>query len=191
MTGVEFKALDIEQQVEYINTLLQEGDSVDNIRITLGIGKNFIGNTFKKYGYALDRNINQYVSVATIATNVAQANRNLIDKPKKITNTNTKDDKYKALETEIEGLKLQIKDIYTLLDKIQDNNTNVATVATIATSIVHSDIDNLDAKATVNRNFRVYKDISNDFTKFCSDNKQYKVQDIVSSAITEYIKKFK
>ena len=35
----------------YVNELLQQGDSVDNIRINLGVGKNYIGNTFKDRGY--------------------------------------------------------------------------------------------------------------------------------------------
>ena len=46
MTGEQFKALELEQQVEYINGLLEQGDTVDNIRIALGIGKNYIGNNF-------------------------------------------------------------------------------------------------------------------------------------------------
>lgn len=189
MNGEQFKELDIEQQVNYVNELLKEGDSVDNIRLTLGIGKNFIATTFKNNGYKLNRNINQYVSVATVTINVAQTNKKPIEKPKNITNINTEDDKYKALETEIEGLKLQIKDIYKLLDKIQDNNVTT-NVATDTTSILHSCIDSYDTKDTVNRNYRIYNDIQEEFATFCKEHRQYKVQDIVSSAIKEYLDKY-
>lgn len=51
MNSTDFKELDIESKVKYVNELLQQGDSVDNIRINLGVGKNYIGNTFKEHGY--------------------------------------------------------------------------------------------------------------------------------------------
>ena len=51
MSGNEFKGLDIESKVKYVNELLQQGDSVDNIRTTLGIGKNYIADKFGKGGY--------------------------------------------------------------------------------------------------------------------------------------------
>ena len=40
MNGEQFKALEVEQQVEYVNGLLEQGDTVDNIRTVLGVGKN-------------------------------------------------------------------------------------------------------------------------------------------------------
>ena len=51
MNSTDFKGLDIEYKVKYVNELLQQGDSVDNIRINLGVGKNYIGKTFKEQGY--------------------------------------------------------------------------------------------------------------------------------------------
>jgi hypothetical protein len=185
MTGEEFKSLDIEQQVNYINELLQQGDSVDNIRIDLGIGKNYIGNTFKKSGYKLDRNINQYISVAIGATNVAHVNAKPIDKPKKIGNANTEDSNYKALQAQIKGLQNQINMINNRLD-----NSITTNVESVATSIIHNDIDKYDTTDTTPRNFRIYTDILQDFTKFCASNKQHKVQDIISSAIKGYLDKY-
>ena len=72
MTGEQFKALGLEQQVEYINGLLEQGDTVDNIRITLGIGKNYISNNFSKGGYKKDRATGLYIKAgqeANINTN--------------------------------------------------------------------------------------------------------------------------
>ena len=51
MDGEKFKSLEVKEQVKYINELLKQGDTVDNIRMTLGIGKNYIGKTFKANGY--------------------------------------------------------------------------------------------------------------------------------------------
>lgn len=185
MDGEQFKELDIESKVKYINELLEQGDSVDNIRMTLGVGKNYIANIFKKHGYTLNRNINQYVSsndVSTNTTNVSiESTDKAINKSKKVNNTNTKDDKYKTLEGQIKDLQKQIDIINNRLD------TNVATDTT---SILHSSIDNYDTKDTLNRNYRIYNDIYNEFTTFCKEHRQYKVQDIISSAIKEYLDKY-
>ncbi|HSQ89460.1 hypothetical protein [Romboutsia sp.] len=190
MNGEQFKELDIESKVKYINELLEQGDSVDNIRMTLGIGKNYIANTFNKYGYKLNRNINQYVNsndVATNTTNVAiESNDKTINKPKKVINTNAKDNKYKALEEQIKALQKQIDIINSRLD-----TSDIATNVSIdTTSILHSSIDGYDSKDTVNRNYRIYTDIHKEFTTFCKEHRQYKVQDIVSSAIKEYLDKY-
>ena len=190
MTSEQFKDLDIESKVKYINELLEQGNSVDNIRMTLGVGKNYIANTFKKYGYALNRNINQYVSsndVAPNTTNVSiESNNKAINKSKKTNNTNDKDNEYKALERQIKDLQKQIDIINNRLDtKAIDANVVIDT-----TSILHSSIDGYDTKDTVNRNYRIYNDIHKEFITFCKEHKQYKVQDIVSSAIKEYLDKY-
>lgn len=190
MNGEQFKELDIESKVKYINELLEQGDSVDNIRMTLGIGKNYIATTFSKYGYKLNRNINQYVSnndVATNTTNVSiESTDKALNKSKKVNSTNNKDDKYKALEEQIKELQKQINIINIRLD----TKSIDANVAIDNTSILHSSIDGYDTKDTVNRNYRIYNDIHKEFTTFCKDHKQYKVQDIVSSAIREYLDKY-
>lgn len=189
MTGEEFKSLDIESKVNYINELLQQGDSVDNIRITLSIGKNYIGSTFKNNGYKLDRNINQYISstdVATTTTNVVKPSKIDSKEPNKANNTNTKDNRYKVLEGQIKDLQNQINIIVNRLD----DNTITTNVVTDTTSILHSCIDNLDTKDTVSRHYRIYTDIQEEFTTFCKEHKQYKVQDILSSAIKEYLDKY-
>lgn len=190
MNGEQFKELDIESKVKYINELLEQGDSVDNIRMNLGVGKNYVANTFKKYGYTLNRNINQYVSSNDVATNTTNVSIEPSDKAinKSITtnNTNTHNDKHKALEAQIKELQKQIDIINSRLDTdIIDTNVVIDT-----TSILHSSIDSYDTKDTVNRNYRIYTDIHKELTTFCKEHKQYKVQDIVSSAIREYLDKY-
>ena len=166
MSGNEFKDLDIESKVKYVNELLQQGDSVDNIRTTLGIGKNYIANTFAKGGYKLNRNINQYIKCDD--------------------DINTKDSYYKALEGQIKDLQKQIN----LINNRLDNNSITTNVVTDTTSIIHSSIDSYDRNDTKSSHYRIYTDIQEEFKKFCKDNRQYKVQDIISSAIKEYLDKY-
>lgn len=189
MSGNEFKDLDIESKVKYVNELLQQGDSVDNIRINLGVGKNYIGNTFKEHGYKLNRNINQYIkndNVVTNTTNVVKQNIKPSEPKKETNNINTKDSYYKALEGQIKDIQKQIN----LINNRLDNNSITTNVVTDTTSIIHSDIDKLRNTDTTSSHYRIYKDIQEEFKAFCKEHKQYKVQDIISSAIKEYLDKY-
>lgn len=189
MSGNEFKDLDIESKVKYVNELLQQGGSVDNIRTTLGIGKNYIANTFAKDGYKLNRNINQYIkcdNVVTNTTNVVKQNIKPSEPKKETNNINTKDSYYKALEWQIKDLQKQIN----LINNRLDNNSITTNVVTDTTSIIHSDIDKLRNTDTTSSHYRIYKDIQEEFKAFCKEHKQYKVQDIISSAIKEYLDKY-
>lgn len=189
MSGNEFKDLDIESKVKYVNELLQQGGSVDNIRTTLGIGKNYIANTFAKDGYKLNRNINQYIkcdNVVTNTTNVVKQNIKPSEPKKETNNINTKDSYYKALEWQIKDLQKQIN----LINNRLDNNSITTNVVTDTTSIIHSDIDKLRNTDTTSSHYRIYKDIQEEFKAFCKEHKQYKVQDIISSALKEYLDKY-
>ena len=189
MNSTDFKELDIEYKVKYVNELLQQGDSVDNIRINLGVGKNYIGNTFKEEGYKLNRNINQYIKNDTVVTDTT----NVVKKPNKkdskqsneVNNINTSDDRIKVLERQIKDLQSQINIINDMLNK--NNATNVVIDTT---SFIHSDIDKLRNTDTTSSHYRIYKDIQEEFKAFCKEHKQYKVQDIISSAIKEYLDKY-
>lgn len=189
MNSTDFKELDIESKVKYVNELLQQGDSVDNIRTTLGIGKNYIADKFGKGGYKLNRNINQYIKcddVVTNTTNVVKQNIKPSEPKKETNNINTKDSYYKALEGQIKDLQKQIN----LINNRLDNNSITTNVVTDTTSIIHSDIDKLRNTDTTSSHYRIYKDIQEEFKAFCKEHKQYKVQDIISSAIKEYLDKY-
>lgn len=168
MSGNEFKELDIESKVKYVNELLQQGDSVNNIRTTLGIGKNYIADKFGKDGYKLNRNINQYIKCDDVVTNTTFVVKQNIkpSEPKKETNN------------------------INLINNRLDNNSITTNVVTDTTSIIHSSIDSYDRNDTTSSHYRIYTDIQEEFKKFCKDNRQYKVQDIISSAIKEYLDKY-
>ena len=42
---------------------------------------------------------------------------------------------------------------------------------------------------TVSRCYRLYEEVQKEFSKFCKENSNYKVQDILSMALYEYMKK--
>ena len=178
MTGEQFKALELEQQVEYINGLLEQGDTVDNIRIALGIGKNYIGNNFSKGGYKKDKDTGLYISTTgttseiTNTTAVNKANKKAIKDKQSINNT-------KSLESRMESLEKQIEGIMAIL-----NNTN-----TTATG-KGIEIKRFDGEK-VARSYKVNIEVQKQFKAFCKAHSEYEVGDILANAMLEFMNKYK
>ena len=80
----------------------------------------------------------------------------------------------KVLEEKIQALELKIEAIENKLS----NNFSVES------------IKKFEGK-TVSRCYRLYEEVQKDFSEFCKKNSKYKVQDILSMALYEYMKKNK
>ena len=80
-------------------------------------------------------------------------------------NTKVLEDKIKALESKIEAIE----------DKLNNNYNSI-------------NIKNFEGK-TVSRCYRLYEDVQKEFSKFCKENSNHKVQDILSMALYEYMEK--
>ena len=181
MTGEQFKALGLEQQVEYINGLLEQGDTVDNIRMTLGVGKNYIGNTFKKGGYIKDRATGYYIKAgteATINTNTTiekaqKANNKALSSSNSSNNSN-------SLEKRVEDLEKQLEAIMTMLE-VNNTNTTVTTELNIKTF----------EGEKVARSYKVNIEVQKQFKAFCKAHSEHEVGDILATAMLEFMNKFK
>ena len=77
----------------------------------------------------------------------------------------------KVLEEKIQVLKLKIEAI----EKKLNNNSRVESMK------------KFEGK-TVSRCYRLYEEVQKDFSEFCKKNSKYKVQDILSMALYEYMK---
>lgn len=184
MTGEKFKALALEQQVEYINSQLEQGETVDNIRIALGVGKNYIGNNFSKGGYKKDKDTGLYILVGEAkaenkVNSTKKANRKVLE-------SKMEGDRIKVLETKIEGLETNLEQIKAMLNTIvtKGNNANT-TIGIIDTEIKTFETDNL-----VSRSYKVDADVQQAFKVFCRVNGKYNISDILSNAMLEYMEKF-
>lgn len=80
-------------------------------------------------------------------------------------NTKVLEEKIQALESKIEAIE----------NKLNNNYSGI-------------DIKKFEGK-TVSRCYRLYEEVQKDFSKFCKENSNYKVQDILSMALYEYMKK--
>ena len=115
---------------------------------------------FLKQGYIFNKSQNKYI-YSSEANNKAQKENKC--------NNNTKalEEKIKILESKIEAIESELNN--------KNKEFNVI------------EIKKFEGK-TVSRCYRVYEDIQKEFSKFCKENSNYKVQDILSMALYEYMK---
>ena len=155
----EFNKLNLKDQVEFINKNL-DSKTLTEICKEIKISRSTIRERFLKQGYIFDKSQNKYI-YSSEANNKAQKENKCNN------NTNALEEKIKALESKIEAIESKLND--------KDKEFN---------SI---EIKKFDGK-TVSRCYRIYEDIQKEFSKFCKENSNYKVQDILSTALYEYMK---
>ena len=203
LTGAEFKELEVSEQVQIVNDLIEHGYSVERIRKSLEIGKNYISNTFKANGYTKDKETKLFIKAtqgqettknttkATGGTN--KANKDLQKQEEDLKEPNTLEDKVKHLEDEIKGimdtLELVADSIIEFDLKINKLATNTITNTTTATS---SKLKVKKLKGNkVTRSFTLNEQVQKDFKAFCKANSEYEVGEILATAMLEYMEKYK
>lgn len=194
LDGEQFKALELEQQVEYINGLLEQGETVDNIRIALGIGKNYIGNNFKKGGYVKDRASGLYIlntgnTINTNNSNISNTN-NTIEAIQKVQEQSKKANNIKALENRIRSLEKELEQLKAI---VLSNTNNTIEITDIGNTSNTREIKKYNTNDLVSRNYKIDRAVADEFVKFCKVNKlkyDYKVSDLITNALVEYMEKF-
>ena len=203
LTGAEFKKLEVSEQVQIVNDLIEHGYSVERIRKSLEIAKNYISNTFKANGYTKDKETKLFIKAtqgqettknttkATGGTN--KANKDLQKQEEDLKEPNTLEDKVKHLEDEIKGimdtLELVADSIIEFDLKINELDTNTITNTTTATS---SKLKVKKLKGNkVTRSFKLNEQVQKDFKAFCKANSEYEVGEILATAMLEYMEKYK
>ena len=183
MDKLEFNALELQDQVQYINDQLAgTGLSVTKVCEAIGIDRSTVRKRFKKGGYVFNTDLNLYKGdilkvegrkeIATTPNKKPHKNKANTD------NTNTLEDRVKALEG-------QIKALEQIVHNNQINVTNTTNASNIELELMTFDAD------TVTRAYRIYEDVQKDFKIFCKKHSEYKVQDIISTALVEFMNKHK
>lgn len=151
--------------LEEVNIKLKEGLSIAQIERDLGYGKDTLRKKFNRAGYKYNKELKQYI---TQDNNVCC---------KAITHNNTMSDKkedqkvkQQFTDDEITVLKQLIKDY-----RLQQN-------------IAKIDITNLKDKTITTRSFRSYKEVMNNFAKYCKDNKLNQAE-AIATALSDFINK--
>lgn len=165
ITKDNFNKLEILEQIKLINELILK-DSLTNVCKIIGIDRATIRKRFKGVDYIYNKSTNQYEnSEASINAN---------------NTTNTNDYKEVDINTLIKQLKAlegRVKDLENTINTINTNTVN--TINTIKIKEFKGD--------TETRAYRIYKDVQKDFKIYCKRHSEHKVQDIISSALVEFM----
>lgn len=180
-----FNKLDIMDQIEFVNKKLKEGYSLSKLdRENIISSRSTIRKRFEKVGYVLNEETNQYENTIEIVkpeekkivtkSMPKQESSNLVVRGDQVNN--------KVLERLI----LNYTDMNDKLNEVykwyQESSNNVVIEDKL-------EIDDFEGKVVV-RSYKLYEPIQKEFAEFCSSSK-YRVQDILSQALREFLDKYK
>ena len=184
MNRTDFDALEVLEQIKYINKSLSEGYTVTGICNHIGIGRSTIRDRFEKVGYKYNKTINQYETIVEVIEAepelireaiepVIQESSNLVvetDSDILTTIINNYDDNMNKLNEMYNWYKLQSSNKVVETEKLK--------------------IDDFEGDIVV-RSYKLYESIQKEFLEFCKINNKYKVQDILCQFIKEGLEKYK
>lgn len=189
--NTDFNKLSIEKQIEFINNELKKDSNISVTKLCkkYGLKKNTIVSRFTKLGYKYNSDIRQYIkSNQVIQNNNKSINNNKIEVSK---NNNSKElQEFKELKTTLAEVKELLDMKEELKEVIQHYNKskNIIDVPEQVELRIDKDKFNGELKG---RLIKVYDNINNDWIKFCKKNNQFKMQDLYSMALLEYMEKYK
>lgn len=200
MNKSEFNNLNIKDQVQILNNKLKENTTISVTKLCkeLGFNKSTIIDRFTKAGYKYNHDIRQYViqnnnkSITsksaenhTNSNQIIQKNNknisNKVDVFKENTITGIKEDQLKGL-LELLELKDQLKELI-------QNNIKSKNIIEVDLTELKVDTSKFEGEP-VGRLIRVYKNVNDSWIKFCKENSQFKMQDLYSLALLEFIDKY-
>lgn len=195
MNKTEFNNLEVLEQIEYINKSLLEGNTLTNICKSIGIGRSTIRDRFKKVSYEYNKAINQYESIVEIveAGTIAPAEAN--EPIKEDIKPFVQESSNLVVGTEL------YKNNEILINMINNYDDNLSKLNELydwyklqsSNKVVQTEkfkVDDFEGDIVV-RSYKLYEPIQREFLEFCKKNNKYKVQDILSQALKEFLEKYR
>ena len=181
MNRDEFNKLSIENQVKYFNKQIKELGTSSAASRHLGYkDESTIRKRFRSKGYKLNDSKTEYILFNKDEIPVINKSET------HVTNKSTKKSHTEQAlikEDDIKQIKelLKIKDtLFKIADLYKDNKIDLKNRIEINTELFK------DEKA-VTKGLKVYPTILNEFKDFCRSHKEYKMQDMFSMAMIEYM----
>ncbi|WP_057579171.1 hypothetical protein, partial [Paraclostridium sordellii] len=166
-------------QINYINNELNNGSKVIDIRERLNVSEKELQRLVKSGGYKYNAKTKNYIKVTEIV-NGYNDNQNVVS---------YKNSDIVVPNVEYEKLIKAIKDIQSMNDKLDEVYKWYELQNNVIEKVeLRIDPNNND---TVTRSFKVYDDVYKDFLELSKKHSTYKVQDLISQAIKEFVNKYK
>ena len=173
--------MNFEEKIFFINEQLRAGRKVDDIRKELKISEKTFLKEIKENRYKFSQKLKQYIPNTESNTN--KINPVLVEP-----NTNVLlQDKYNSLQVNtIDYLTDNISILKEIIDKYSNTKLNTKS----NTGIVIDLVDDKDLKPKTKAVRGNYLR-SDEWQKFCDENKYFSKQDLISMALKEYMEKYK
>lgn len=179
MNKDDFNKLDINKQIDYLNTQLKKGISLTVLCKNIGIARSTVGGRVKKQGYIFDKKINQYILENESSNGRAYNKLTVSDML-----TNEKSDS--NFESKVESKNEKITPVSNNLTS--SNNENTSLMLSLSDSdnlsyllknidILKDFIENSKRSSSPNE-VNSLEDIINDIYKFKQEKRNYKVKSL-------------
>lgn len=171
MDKQQFNNLSTTEQIQYINNNL-DNNSLTKLCDALDLNRSTISKRFKAIGYTFDRSQNRFVVAE--ATEVQQNNNNYVTI-----------EQYNSLEKQIKALEDKYNKLSVTIEKQQNNNCT--------TEVQQNNNSNeirFYKNEVVVRAHRIDREVYNRFKAFTDSNKQYKISDIISTALENFLNEY-
>lgn len=167
----QLKELSINEQIVWLNDRLLEGNTVAQIRDRLCIGEKALQKHIKSINYKYDQKLKQYVS-----KDYKQDDSNTLA----LQLSNSEYQKFMNIMNTYEELQNQVQSLI----KRQELEENIIDITLPKLEITPM------KKKPISKTYKFDPDVIKEFTTFCNKHKNYKVQDIISKALQEFIEKY-
>lgn len=188
MDKVQFLNLDIDDKINYLNEKLSEGQTVIRIREDIGIGEKSLQKIVKKYGYKYSQKDRLYYKHTTDMPQLSFKENNVLPKSENIKHTTNMLQAYKNDLIELISVKDEILNIVKEHREGLYYKDTTDIIEVVASNGINIKEFNSNARAT---SVRIYDETLEKWKEFCSENKKYSNQDLLSMALEEYIEKYK
>lgn len=196
MNRESFEKLDIIQQIEFVNEKLKEGYSLSRLaKEGITSASSTMRDRYERVHYKYNKDTKQFENIVEIMPSVNDEICVTKDGSNKVVisenNIQECSSSNKVVITEqvnnkvLEQILLNYNSMSSKLDEVynwyQKSSNKVVTG--------DLNIDNFEGKV-VTRSYKIYEDVQKEFAEFCASSK-YRVQDILTQAIKEFLEKYK
>ncbi|MBX4267174.1 hypothetical protein [Clostridium estertheticum] len=199
--NIEFSNMDIKEQIKFINSKTVTGMTVVNVAKEIGMSDKTLRKNLKAKNYIFDRAKKIYLLLESNEATTKERN-NLVSKEViKNDNKSIKPNK-NTLKTEpippdlIQELKISLGEIKELLEMkeqikevIQNYNKSITPINEKVQQDLKIDKNKLSGELK-SRLIKVYDNVNVEWITFCKNNNQFKMQDLCSVALLEFIEKY-
>ncbi|NFN46909.1 hypothetical protein FDB53_17225 [Clostridium botulinum] len=177
MDRKEFDNLTIDNQIEFINTRLEQHNTLTKVCDLEDLRRNTVRDRFQSHGYKLVKG--QFIKVTDseikLSPSITKVHKNNTINKAAIPYDENTIKMIKALKKELDQLKGQVQELKN--NSPIQSNTNLTLMPFNGLS--------------ENKSYRVDSKVSKEFNSFCKKHKEYKKQDLLSQAIQEFIDRYK